>query len=174
LVLNELESKPVVFSRSVSRLFTEWSHNLNQRAEELSERFNDIGGYISRLNVYGLKFALIYQQLDDPTQSITDANMEAGIATAEWLLNHLIYMLDKNYIFNRFYADRLKIRGLIKNQPSQQISRTDLMNLSNFDKKQLDRTLASEIDAGKIKKDETDTGGVRPRVEYTLARAEAT
>jgi hypothetical protein len=172
LVLNELESKPVVFSRSVSRLFTEWSHNLNQRAEELSERFNDIGGYISRLNVYGLKFALIYQQLDDPTQSITDANMEAGIATAEWLLNHLIYMLDRNYIFNRFYADRLKIRGIIERQDNQTMSRTDLMNMSHFDKEQLDRTLASEIDAGIIEEDKTDTGGVRPKVKYTLARAE--
>ena len=81
-------------------------------------------------------------------------------------------MLDRNYIFNRFYADRLKIRGIIERQDNQTMSRTDLMNMSHFDKEQLDRTLASEMDAGIIEEDKTDTGGVRPKVKYTLARAE--
>lgn len=100
--------------------------------------------------------------------------MKAAIALAEWLFNHTIYMLDKNYIFNRLYADRLKIRELLEEQTGKQMSRTDLMNLSNFDKEKLDKALASEIDAGKIKELKQDTGGVRPMVSYKLKSEEST
>lgn len=171
LKLNGLEPKPVSISNEAEKQFTEWSHKLNNRAEELANRLPDIGGYVSRLNVYGLKFGLIFQQLDKPEQAISKANMNAAIALAEWLFNHIIYMLDRNYIFNRIYGDRLKIRELIEKQDNNTMSRTDLMNMSNFDKEQLDRALASEIDAGMVEELKTETGG-RPRIEYK--RAEAT
>jgi hypothetical protein len=97
--LVELESRPVSISFEAESLFTEWSHNLNKKAESLSERLPDIGGYVSRLNVYGLKFALIFQQLDRPDEDISLSNMEAAIELSEWVLHHIIYMLDRNYIF---------------------------------------------------------------------------
>jgi hypothetical protein len=172
LNVNALEPKAVTIGTDAEKLFTKWSHDLHNRAEKLVNRLADIGGYVSRLNVYGLKFALIFQQLQYPEQPISKDNMQAAIALAEWLFSHQIYMLDKNYIFNRMYADRLKIRELIERQDNQTMSRTDLMNMSHFDKEQLDRTLASEMDAGIIEEDKTDTGGVRPKVKYTLARAE--
>lgn len=169
--LKDLESKSVNYTHKAEQLFTEWSHDLHQRAKALSNRVTDIGGYASRLNVYGLKFGLIFQMLDKPNEPISERNMKAAIALCEWLLNHILYMLDRNYIFNRYYADRLKIRELLEKQPNQKMSRTDLMNMSNFDKKQLDRALSSEIEAGRIEKSETDTGGIKPRNEYELPQA---
>ena len=165
--LVDLSEKPVEISYEAEKFFTEWSHGLNDRAEQLSNRLTDIGGYTSRLNVYGLKFALIFQQLDKPHEFISKRNMIAAIKLCEWLFTHIIYMLDRNYIFNRYYADRVKLREITMKQPNKCISRTDLMNLSNFDKEQLDRAVNTDIDAGIIEEIKVDTGG-RPRIEYKL------
>ena len=165
--LVDLSEKPVEISYEAEKIFTEWSHDLNDRAEQLSDRLADIGGYTSRLNVYGLKFALIFQQLDRPHELISKENMTAAIQLCEWLFAHIIYMLDRNYIFNRYYADRVKLREITEKQPDKRISRTDLMNLSNFDKEQLDRAINTDIDAGIIEVIKVDTGG-RPRIEYKL------
>lgn len=165
--LVNLESRPVPISYEAEKLFTKWSHNLNRKAESLTEKLPDIGGYISRLNVYGLKFALIFQQLDQSDEDISAQNMEAAIDLSEWVLNHIIYMLDRNYIFNRNYADRVKIRELIARQTNNIMSRTDLMNMSNFDKDQLDRAVSSDIESGIIEEMKIETGG-RPRIEYKL------
>ena len=165
--LVDLEEKPVEISYEAEKIFTEWSHDLNDRTKQLSDRLIDIGGYTSRLNVYGLKFALIFQQLDRPHELISKVNMTAAIQLCEWLFAHIIYMLDRNYIFNRYYADRVKLREITEKQPDKRISRTDLMNLSNFDKEQLDRAINTDIDAGIIEVIKVDTGG-RPRIEYKL------
>ena len=170
--LHDLEEREVNMARAAKDMFTEWSHDLHNRATEMNKHISDIGGYESRLSVYVLKFALIFQQLDDHDHYITEKNMEAAIALAEWVFNHIIYMLDKNYIFNKYYADRLKIREIIKKQDSGKISRTQLMNLSHFDKEQLDRAVNSEIEAGKVKEYKLDTGGVRPKIEYEITSNE--
>jgi len=166
-ILHNLKSEPVPISDRAKGIYTDWSHDLNECSEQLSKRLEGIGGYISRLNVYALKIALIFQQLDRPGASITEQNMKGAIGLCEWLLKHIIYMLNKNYIFNRHFADRVKVRKIISKQSDNIITRTDLMNLSNFDKAQLDRALASELEAGKIKKLKTDTGG-RPLIQYKL------
>lgn len=165
--LIDLERRAVALTTEADERFTKWSHDIHNRAEQLTERLPDIGGYVSRLDSYAMKFALIFQQLHRPDQPISGKNMEAAIALAEWLFNHILYMLDKNYIFNKYYADRVKIRELIGKQSDGKMSRTDLMNMSNFDKDQLNRALASEIEAGKIEEIETETGG-RPLREYKL------
>jgi hypothetical protein len=163
--LNECE---VDVSEEAKELYTKWSHELHNRATLLSDRITDIGGYTSRLNAYGLKFAMIFQQLDEPALSISKPNMEGAIELCEWIFNHVIYMLDRNYIFNQNYADRLKLRELIRKQLNNQITRTDLMNLSNFDKDQLDKAIGTDIEAGIIKKIVIDQTGGRPRIEYRL------
>lgn len=167
--LIHLEKRDVELTDEAQELHNEWSYDLKERSERLSDRITDIGGYESRLNVYGLKFALILQQLDEPTQKISPANMEAAITLCDWLFNHIIYMLDRNYIFNRLYADRLKLRKLIEKQPENIMTRTDLMNRSNFDKDQLDKAIGSDIAAGIIEPLKTDTAG-RPLVEYKLIK----
>lgn len=161
--LELLDSKPVPLSVEAEERFTQWSHQLNQKAVKLENSIADIGGYVSRLNIYGLKFALIFQTLDDPDKPISAGNMQASICLCDWLLNHMVYMLKNNYIFNRYYADRIKILELIKKTGS--MNRTDLMNLSNMDKIQLDRALENEIEAGHIVLTEVSTGG-RPVREY--------
>lgn len=159
-----LHSTPVQLSQDAEQSFTQWSHKLNDRALELENQITDIGGYVSRLNIYGLKFALIFQTLDQPDQPISAGNMQASISLCEWLFNHIIYMLEKNYIFNRYYADRLKVRELLEKNGGA-MNRTDLMNLSHFDREQLDRALDNELEAGYIELIETPTGG-RPIREY--------
>ena len=154
-------------SRKAEEIYTQWSHDLRAKADALTDRLPDIGGYTSRLNVYGLKFALIFQQLEAPSEAISFQNMRAAISLSEWILKHIIYMLDRNYIFNKQFADRVKIRKLIERQSDNIISRTDLMNMTNFDKEQLDRAVESDKDAGKIEEIKTETDG-RPRVEYKL------
>lgn len=144
--LKDLPSCQIKVSSEGKKLFTRWSHALNSFGERHSTRLPNIGCYISRLNVYGLKFGLIFQQLDEPSKSISKRNIYASIALCEWLLRHIIYMLDKNYIFNRLYADRIKIRTLIRKQLSNVITRIDLMNLSHFDKDQLDKALVSDFE----------------------------
>ena len=165
--LYQLEPQSVKLSTDARYIYTEWSYDLNERGEQLTQRIDNIGGYISRLNIYGMKIALIFQQLDRPGAPIAENNMQGAIGLCEWLLKHILYMLNNNYIFSQQYADRVKIRELIAKKPDNIITRTDLMNLSNFDKDQLDRALASEIDSGKIQKLKTDTGG-RPLVQYKL------
>lgn len=163
-----LHKAPVQLSGDAEENFTQWSHQLNDRALELENQIADIGGYVSRLNIYGLKFALIFQTLDQPDQPISAGNMQASISLCEWLFNHIVYMLNKNYIFNRFYADRLKIRELLKKNGGA-MKRTDVMNLSHFDREQLDRALENEMEAGYIELIETPTGG-RPIREYKYKR----
>lgn len=162
-----LDERAVNLTPDARERFTNWSHDIHRRAENLSERLTDIGGFISRLEAYTMKFSLIFQQLHKPEDPISNDNMKAAIALAEWLLHHILYMLDRNYIFNRHYADRLKIRELIEKQDNQQMSRTDLMNMSHFDKDQLDKALASDIEAGIIEEIKIETGG-RPLTEYKL------
>lgn len=162
--LVHIEQQPVTLSSSANQTFTAWSHELHNKAEKLESRINDIGGYLSRLNIYGLKFALIFQTLENPSQPISGKNMNASIILCEWLLTHIIYMLERNYIFNRHYADRVKIRELLEKNGGL-MNRSHLMNLSHMDKEQLDRALDNEIEAGYIEKVETPTAG-RPVREY--------
>jgi len=164
-----LDTRPVTMDQDAERLFTNWSHKQHEQAVKLESQINDIGGFISRLNAYGLKFALIFQTLDDPQKPICYKNMDASIELCEWLFKHQVYMLQKNYIFNRFYADRLKIREMLEKHNGA-MSRTDLMNLSHYDKEQLDRALANEIESGYVEEIKIETGG-RPRLEYRLKEA---
>ena len=159
-----LHTAPVQLSEDAEQIFTQWSHRLNDRALQLENQINDIGGYVSRLNIYGLKFALIFQTLDQPDREISVGNIQASISLCEWLFNHIIYMLEKNYIFNRYYADRLRVREILKKNGGA-MNRTDLMNHSHMDKEQLDRALDNEMEAGYIEAIETPTGG-RPIREY--------
>lgn len=167
--LMDLPPKPVDISPEARAIYTDWSHRLKERAEQLSDSIDDIGGYESRLSVYGLKFALIFQQLDQPGLTISKQNMEASITLCEWLFKHILYMLDRNYIFNRYYADRLKIRELLEKKGGT-MTRTDLMNYSNFDKEQLDKALSNDVEAGIIEEIQIETGG-RPRYDYRLKKA---
>jgi len=165
--LINLETKPVSLSDQADQIFTQWNYSLNEKAEELSQSQSDIGGFASRLIAYGLKFALIFQQLDEQTEVISKQNMKAAIGLCDWLFNHIQYMLNHNYIFNRTYSDRLKIRSIIEKQFKGQINRTELMKRSHFSKKQLDKALDSEIESGFIREIRTGTAG-RPLVEYAL------
>lgn len=160
--------KPVRVSGESKELYTAWSNDLNTEAQELENQISDIGGYYSRLNTYGLKFGLIYQMMEDPDSDITLDNMTAGVATCRWIKSHIRYMLDNNYIFDRAYADRLKLREIISKQDEDIISRTKLMRASHFTKDRLDRALESEIDSGMIIEHETETDG-RPKLKYELA-----
>ena len=154
-------------SGSATEFYTQWSHQQHEKALSLERQIEDIGGYISRLDSYCLKFALIFQTLDDPDQPISLKNMQASVLLCEWLMNHIIFMLQEKYIFNRYYADRLKIRELLKRNDGI-MSRTDLMNHSKLDKESLDRAIENDVEAGIIEKVEKDTGGKRPLILYRL------
>ena len=164
--LSALPRRPVSLTLEAAELYTNWSHQQQEKAYELEQHIPDIGGYVSRLDVYTIKFALIFQTLDNPNYAINGKNMKAAILLCQWLFKHIIFMLQKNYIFNRTYSDRLKIRELLTKQGGK-MSRTDLMNYSNFDKEQLDKAIDNEVEAGFIERLVIDTGG-RPRYEYKL------
>ena len=164
--LSNLSPRELNLSPEASRLYTKWSHDLNDRGRKLENEIDDIGGYLTRLNTYGLKFALIFQTIDDDFDDISGANMNASIVLCEWLLVHQIFMLKRNYIFNRAYADRLKIRDILKKQGGI-TTRTKLMTLSNFDREQLDRAINNDIESGHVEQFKIDTSG-RPRFEYRL------
>ena len=167
LSIAELSRKDMELSPEASQLFTDWSHELFNRSRDIEDQVSDIGGYSSRLNAYGLKFALIFQVLTDPDQPISAKNMRGAIALCDWCFKHQIYMLTRNYIFNRFYSDRMRLLEVLEKNAGI-MSRTDLMNLTNFDKEQLDRALDNEIEAGHIEAIKIETGG-RPRFEYKLS-----
>jgi len=169
--LSKLQPEPMYLTPGAETLFTEWSKDLNARSLEMESQINDIGGYVSRLNAYGLKFALIFQTLDNAQPEITGDNMAGAIALCEWLFNHQVFMLDRNYIFNRYYADRIKVKEVLKKSGGY-ATRTDLMNKTHFDREQLDRALENEIHAGNIEAVELETGG-RPKFEYRLLNGKA-
>ncbi len=168
--LMELESCQVSLSEGAEHLFTEWSHALNKKASEMTEQLSEITGFAERLSAYGLKFALIFQQFEEQKIVISEHNMRAATMLCDWLFCHIQYMLGNNYIFNRIYTDRIKIRELLKKQTNARMNRTDLMKQSHFSKEQLDKVLSSEIEAGFIREIKTDTAG-RPLVEYVLNRS---
>lgn len=159
-----IESRDINLNPDASDIYTKWAHEIHDRALSLETTIHDIGGYVSRLQIYAVKFALIFQTLDDDRIDITLKNMEGAIALSEWLFKHQIFMLTRNYIFNRHYADRLKILEVLEKNDNR-ISRTDLMNLTNFDRDQLERAINNELQAGHIREYKIDTGG-RPRFEY--------
>ena len=168
--LMDLESCQVSLSEGGNHLFTEWSHALNKKASRLSEHLSEIPGFAERLSAYGLKFALIFQQFEEQKIMISEQNMRAATMLCDWLFGHIRYMLGNNYIFNRTYTDRLKIRELLEKQPNARVSRTYLMRQSHFSKEQLNKALASEIEAGFIREIKTETAG-RPLVAYELNKS---
>lgn len=155
------------FTSEAEERFTAWSYDLHQRTLQLSGKIQDIAGYTSRLESYGVKYALIFQAYTDPGADITAANMDAAIALAEWNLQHIIYMLEQNYIFDQYHADRLKLRQTLEKKGGT-LARSELMNLTHLNKEQLDRALANEMDAGYITEKEVDTGGARKKKTYQL------
>lgn len=165
-LLNLVEQREMHLSEEAAKTYTAWSHDLQTKSEVLENRISDIGGYTSRLNIYGLKFALIFQMMEDPYQPISDQNMSASVALCEWLLTHITYMLERNYIFNRSYAVRMKIRAFLEKHEGS-MTRTELMNLGHFDKEQLDRAIICEVEAGNIEEIRTPTGG-RDLIQYKL------
>ncbi|MBO6793250.1 MAG: DUF3987 domain-containing protein [Balneolaceae bacterium] len=171
IVIEELEHLPerkIGLTPEARIKFNEWSHKQHHLSKELESSIPDIGGYLSRLNAYGLKIALIFQTLDDPEAEIEEYIIEASIELCDWLLNHITYMLDRNYIFNRSYANRIKIRSLLERHNGS-MSRTDLMNLSHLDKTQLDQAIVNEIEAGFIIEKLIQTGSC-PAKEYSLMK----
>jgi hypothetical protein len=159
-----MSSRDIHLLPEASQIYTEWAHDIHERALNTETTIHDIGGYVSRLQIYAVKFALIFQTLEDENKDISLENMQGAIALSEWLFKHQIFMLTRNYIFNRHYADRLKLLEVLDKNGGQ-LSRTGLMNLTNFDKEQLDRAIENEIQAGHIKEHKIETGG-RPRYEY--------
>lgn len=159
-----IESRDINLNPDASDIYTKWAHEIHDRALSTETTIHDIGGYVSRLQIYAVKFALIFQTLDDDRIDITLKNMEGAIALCEWLFKHQIFMLTRNYIFNRHYADRLKLLEVLEKNDNR-MSRTDLMNLTNFDRDQLERAINNEVQAGHIREYKIDTGG-RPRFEY--------
>jgi hypothetical protein len=171
LVIEELEiisEKVVGITSDAKKIFGEWSHKQHHKSRKLEETIPDIGSFVSRLEAYGLKIALIFQTIDDPDSDINEVNIKSSIQLCDWLFKHIIYMLDRNYIFNKSYADRLKIRSILEKHNGR-MGRSDLMNSSHLDKDQLDRAINNEIEAGFIEKIQTPTSG-RPSVEYQLIR----
>lgn len=164
--LVHLESKRLTLSDKAEEIYTAWSHNLVDKATQLEKRIDDIGSYTTRLENYGMKFALIFQTIENPHTPISERNMKASIVLCEWILNHIIFMLERNYIFNRQYATRVKIRELLEKQGGI-MNRTDLMNLGHFDKDELNKALLNEMEAGNIEEISTPTNG-RPKIEYKL------
>lgn len=170
--ISELESIPLRLDENATAWFTEWSHRLNKKALALEDRISDIGGFISRLDTYCLKFSLIFQTLQDHSQQISVNNIQAAAKLCDWLLNHIVYMLERNYIFNRIYADRLKVRNLIEKHDGM-MNRTDLMNYSKLDKEQLNKALDNEIDAGFIEEIESGEAKKKTRIyKRTSKKAE--
>lgn len=168
--LDKLEEKAVPLTDEAKEFFTEKSHKLNHLSDDLSILIPDIGGYTSRLDTYMYKFALIFQMLDDSSKRISKKNARASVKLSNWLLQHIIFMLNNNYIFSRYYRDRLKIREILDKQSSGVITRTDLMNRTHLDKSDLDRALESEITAGNVLREEIPTDG-RTKIRYKKVRA---
>lgn len=166
----DLEPSQVTLSTGAEELFTQWNYTINEQAEELSKTQSDVGGFVSRLIAHGLKFSMIFQQLEKQKLVISEQNMRAAIGLCDWLFQHILYMLGNNYIFNRVYSERMKLRDIIERQPSGKMSRTELMRQSHFSKEQLDKAIAADLEAGFIKEIKTETNG-RPLVEYTLVQS---
>jgi len=151
--------------------YIEWSHKYAGRALEIEKRVSDFPGFASRLEVYALKYAIVFELMDDPNSlTVSLKSMNAAINIVEWHTKNTLYMLENNYIFDASYADRLNIRELLKNASGKEMTRSKLMQNSNFEKSRLDRALESEIEAGFIEMQEKSTGGSRLLKIYRLVK----
>ena len=79
-------------------------------------------------------------------------------------------MLENNYIFDRSYADRLKLREILKKENNREATRSKLLQNSNFDKSRFDKAMDTELESGYIALEKKDTGGSRSLRIYKLIK----
>lgn len=171
LSILSLSTERVYIDDDAEKKHAAWAEENNTHATDMESSISGIGGYASRLETYALKYALIFQTYDDPGRPITLSNMEAAILLAEWNLEHIKQMLTDEYIFDRSYADRLKVREVIR-AAGNIIDRTLLSRATRMSARRMDEAISNDEAAGFIKvtelKADTSRKGGRSKRVYEL------
>jgi hypothetical protein len=98
-----------------------------------------LGGFWTRLSIYTLKFAMLYQVSMDGSLEITSEAMSKAIYLTEFLKTSLVKLFDYEFQFTKAGKDKVKVLQLIEREPG--IVHGRLLQNSNLKAKELKEVL---------------------------------
>ena len=128
-----------------------------------------LGAFYSRLSIYTLKFALIYQADIQTSQGFNSVSREISVEAMQYAVNFteylrqsLTFLLDK-ITYNEDMRDRLKVLEAVRQKPG--IARSELYRRSKLSKKRLDEAVATLEESELIQRQSESSKG-RPTFVY--------
>jgi hypothetical protein len=125
----------------------------------------ELQGFYTRLGMYVLKFAVLYEVGTTMDLDISEQSMDYAIRLAEYLKSHLIALFEDEMNTSRDAKELRNVRDLIAREP--EISRDTLLRRSKLTARHLDELLTTLIQSEEIVVIRIDTGG-RPKLTYRL------
>ena len=150
-------------------LFCDYVTQLDKNSISQLEFEGILSAFYSRLGIYTLKFAMLYQAdiqaTRDPNNKermITVEAMQYAISWSEYLKQNISDLLG-NTAFNELMANRIRVLKLIQAKPG--IARSETLKYSRLSKRDFDEAIATLIESEQILNQVEQTQG-RPKTSY--------
>lgn len=150
-------------------LFCDYVTQLDIEGAAQLEYEGILSAFYSRLGIYALKFAMLYQA---DIQSMTDSHnkdrvitmdaMQYAICWSEYLKQNISELLG-SAAFNELMANRIKVLKLIQAKPG--IARSETLKYSRLSKRDFDESIVTLIESEQIFNRVEQTQG-RPKTSY--------
>ncbi len=140
----------VTLSQEAKEMYEDW-YTQHKTATEKEQDFERIAPFLSRLETYLLKFAMLYQISEDHSCEIQVHNMKMARDLVEMLRVNIRCLLDTGLVFSQEERDVQKALKIIKQEPG--IDRSSLLRKFRHGKMRLDDAVATLVDREDIRVD---------------------
>ena len=168
-LLNEIRTTvkgAIEFSEEAHHHYDKWY----RKFEVTGGKTNSMSGFQSRLTIYCLKIACLYEISATRSRIVSIESMEKACKTINWLSRQL-QILAEEFTFTRFASDKKKLLKIIKETPG--ITRAKLMQNAHLSAKNLNEILGTLIEEERLETEFVKKNGVKKSARcYRLINTE--
>lgn len=153
-------------SNEAKKRYETWHIEHEREADSMEDR-DLLGGFYSRFETYGLKFAMLNEVASTRKLTVSDQSMEKALCLIDFLKRSLRKLADEELAFGWFNQAK---KGILKKlREAGKIGRSELLRSSNLTKKQFDSVMDTLIDEDRVR-NKTEPTDTKPRRIYVFIK----
>lgn len=129
-----------VFGEKARRIYSAWQRHHDRYADSPL-----LSGFITRLQAYALKFAILQNIANEASLDITEKSVHDACVRVDFLTRQLKRLETEEFAFSREQHNRLNVLKALRKAES--MTRSELLRTSRLSSRQLDRVLTTLIES---------------------------
>jgi hypothetical protein len=154
--LNHLSSKLKIIKeitgtadiKGIESIYDKWAIGHDEELERETDQ-ERLSGFFTRLSIYALKFAMLYQLAQDQSVVISDESMTRAISLTHYLKRNVRRLVKEEFVFGKEEKQKKKLLDCIRRNPG--ITKRIILQRTKMTLKTLEPILITLITEGSVR-----------------------